>query len=104
MITLFFSYIYQSHVLDNGFFHFTLLLFIHSTLAYGIIRISKIFSTCKSSLKAFINVVCCFMMIFLIKCTAYVGHIKSFVDNDNPKDGIEKANTWISTKVFNENN
>lgn len=73
----------------------TLLLFIHITHAYGIIRISKIFPTCKPSLNSFIHVVCCFMIIFLIKCIVYVDHIKYFVVNDNPRDGIEKDNLLL---------
>lgn len=96
IVTFIFSYIYQNNVLDNGLFQFTLLLSIHSILAYCIFSNSNIFPTCKSNLKVFIHVTFCFMMTCLIICITCVYHIKYFIGNDNPGDNIEYAKTQYS--------
>lgn len=77
MITLIFAYIY--HVTDKSFFHLLLLLFLHSTWSYCVVRISKLLD-----LKAFMYHLCCIMVMLLTTCISYVNHLKSFVD---PKPG-----------------
>lgn len=72
-------------MLDNGFFHFTLLIFIHSTLTYCVVRLSTFLPFNQFDLKAFIYNTCCFMVIFLGKCISYIDHLKAFVD-PNPRD------------------
>lgn len=87
MITLLFAYIYYNHVSDKSFFHFLLLLFIHSTWSYYVVRISKLFSF-QLDLQAFMYYLCCIMVMLLTKFISYVNHLKDFVDpkpkNPNP--------------------
>lgn len=79
MIILFLTYIYYNRVLDNGFFHFILLLFIYKTWSYYVVRVSNSFPF-QFDLKALMCHLCCIMVMLLTKCISCVNHLKAFLD------------------------
>lgn len=99
MITLFLTYIYYNHVFDNDFFHFLLLLFIHITWSYCVVRISSS-SPFQFDLKDFMYHLCCTMVILLTKCISYVNHLKDFVDpNLRDSNPCTSPNACTSPRV-----